>query len=263
MTLRDFIPDFGNLLTGIITFAVTFAASSYYTNLQLEPGRNMSLVPHMITIDSVKEACIVDRNKLKDTIERLGSVKATLFPPTQTYDYELYLKALSSGDAGFQITKRNVPEELLPQLEKEGILNCNQQGYEYPPFTLQTAVLLDQPTAYLLERSCELVYEDAKIPIRASTSVQPLVPSTEPEQEMLAIRETRNLMFYYDMRKLNEEDERTKQAEFNKWLEGKHSVDLSIKCKVVDSEENYKSIGGKRYRVSVTLKRMGAGRKRT
>lgn len=245
MTLVDFIQDFGKyLLTGL----VTFAASSFYAEHQIEPRRNVSLVPLLISIDIDKEACIVDRNKLKDAIELVGPAEATSSP---IRTYESYVKALSSEDLGSQILKSNVPVELLTQLEKEGILNCKKQDSQYTVFTLQTAALLDQPTTYILKRSCQLVYEDEIIPIRASTGTSGGVT------ELLTIRETINLIFHYDMGKLVE----IEQTKFNKLLrsmnthrtstklravqEGMSSVELSVKCFVISPEENIE-IGGQR-----------------
>jgi hypothetical protein len=244
MAWTDFFQDFGKfLLTGILSFA----ASSYYTELRMDPGRNVSLVPLSISIEH-PQFCVVDRNKLKDASKQLGSAGATF---SSTLTYESYLNALvaqvSARDgSGSQVNKRIVPGELLPRLEKEGILNCNQQqDTRYSTFTLQTAALLDQPTVYILKRSCRLFYGDEEIPIRASAGAGGGV--TEPE--MLTIRESSNLIFYYDKR----QPDKVNHPRFNKLLEeaGDKPVELRVECFVISPNED-KPIGGQRpYSVNV------------
>lgn len=239
MPWSTFKEDLGKyLVTGVITFIASLA----YTEYQLAPRRNMTLVPLSIKLENSNLACTVDQEKLTDSIKRIdASETAPSLPQSDTY--ESYLKILSSSKL---VLKEFVPPRFLPQLEKKQILLCDQQVERGAAFTLETAALLDQSTHYLLRRSCSMLYQGVEIPIRASADAKSTNHGvTEPET--LLIRETASLIFSYDGRR---EGNITK----NKFVElvqkvSKEDIELSVKCRVISSDNDIE-IGGRRpYRV--------------
>jgi hypothetical protein len=187
MTWSTFAEDFGKYL---LTGAITFIASLTYTEYRIEPRHNVTLVPLSIKVETSNLACTVDQEKLTDSIKHIDA--SASLPQSDTY--ESYLKILASSKL---VLKEFVPPKFLPQLEKQQILVCDQQVPRGATFTLETAALLDQPTQYLLRRSCSMLYQDVEIPIRASTDAKSTNHwTTEPET--LPLRETRSLMFSYD-----------------------------------------------------------------
>ena len=236
MTSSGVIQDFGKyLLTGVISFIASFG----YTEYRFEPTRNVSLVPISISFET-SGACTVDPTKLNDAIKRIDP-SGTTSSPSQSDSYKSYLIALSSNVSKL-VLKENVPVELLPRLENERVLICNQEVPPYATFSLEAAALFDQPTAYLLKRSCSVLYQGVEIPIRASAQANSTIGRVT-ELETVPIRETGNLIFHYDERR----KDRMKEKKFIEMKEkvSREGIELSVKCHVI-SPYNDKEIGGQR-----------------
>jgi hypothetical protein len=196
MNWPTFAEDFGKyLVTGI----VTFGASLVYTEYRLLPGHNVNLVPLSISFEKANIACAVDRKKLTNSISHIRS-SDSLSSPSQSVPYDSYIKALSKEvRASTTVLRELVPENLLKQLEDEQILTCNQPAPEGSTLALEAAALFEQPTTYLLKRSCFMVYRDVNIPIRVSIGVGS-TNHQDTEPDTVSIRETGQLFFSYDQK---------------------------------------------------------------
>ena len=138
-----------------------------------------------------------------------------------------------------------MPPLFLADLEKEKILSCDRQVDAGAGASVETAALLDEPTRYLMRRSCSMAYEGVEIPIRASAANK----STEygaVEPDTLLIDETSNIMFSFDENRRSDAAER----KFGKLMQElrEKEAELSIKCHVIASD-NEVEIGGRPYLV--------------
>lgn len=241
MATRDFLLE---LAKYAFTGLATFGASALYTQYQLEPKRNISVIPLSIeTLDS----CDVGPAELEDASKR---------SLTNAGDYNSYLQALSKSrppSGHWIVQKRLVPEELLPQLETDRVLKCSGRDKDNHPdpryntfLVLQAAVVMEQPNAYLLKRSCSLTYEGEKIPLNAFAEAIELRPlgggAVSAEPEALMVRGTNNLILQYDTRNADQ----INQKAFANLISSKEPVDLSLRCTVVHAAGGSIEIGGER-----------------
>ena len=153
-----------------LTACISFAASLLYTNYRLAPGHNITLLPLSVTLPKSNDVCDINQANLRAAIQRSNAATTTagqLAP--QPDSYEFYLTALRSAPAPY-VRKENVPPLFLADLEKEKILSCDRQVDAGAGASVETAALLDEPTRYLMRRSCSMAYEGVEIPIRASAA---------------------------------------------------------------------------------------------
>ncbi len=225
-----------------LTACVSFGASLLYTNYKLEPGHNVTLLPLSVTLPKSNDVCDVNEANLKAAIQRAKDTNPTVGLAPQTDSYEFYLTLLSASP---YVRKELVPPSFLANLEKDQILICESQIDANAGASLETAALLDQPKRYLMRRSCSMIYENVKIPIRASAQKK----STEYgaiEPDTLLIDETSNIMFSYDQSRKSD----VAQRKFDKLMQElrEKEVALSIKCHVIASD-NEVEVGGRAYPV--------------
>ena len=224
------------VITGLLTGLLSFLASCWYTNRQLEPQRNITLVPISISSPSSKPACKVDQDKLKNELERIDKDKAGREEPIKVSPYESYLKALSS----YKYTlEEYVPPEFLSVLKKDGILiNCNVTAHG---LTMEAGALLAEQFPYLMQRSCFISYKKAIIPIR--------VPS---EEQTFFVGQSRNLVFHYDADEGNE----TAEGQFFELAKeaAEKEVKISVTCHVI-GPDTVKPIGGQVYPIGGAKRR--------
>ena len=226
------------LLKYTLTGIIAFGASVFYTNYQLEPARNITLVPISILNPNSKIACTVDQNELNAKLESLTRDKAERGEPlhAKSNTYEYYLRTLSTYE---RVLEEYVPPMFLSTLKEDGILDCNDRA---SGVTVEAAAILEEKVPYLMRRSCFISYDGAKIPIRVSGG------ASNNEQTFL-VGETRNLLFYYDENKGNEATER-QFAQLAKEVAEKE-VKLSVTCHVIGTDKE-KEIGGRSYSVGAS-----------
>jgi hypothetical protein len=221
------------VLTGLLSFIAALA----WTEFRLRPARNVSLVPLLMEKHSV---CRVDSQKLSETIRRLGLDTAD---PSEEDSYALYLKALwtsAEESRKWVVQKRLVPQDVIPQLDQDGVLTCElldpnkQQDYRYHTFlVVQVAVLLNEPIAYVFRRSCTLLYQGEEIPLRASVEEVPLseLHGFRTDPEILVIGQTRTIFLQYD----TQEADRIHQDKFTDLIKkmDEKKVEVTIRCTVI------------------------------
>jgi hypothetical protein len=260
----------------VITAMVSFVTSFLYTEYRLGPEHNVSLVPLVM---EKQDACEVDGGKLKEVLQQLPTdpkpdpkevlQQLPMDPkpdpkeePQKNYTYRSYLEALEQQrpmDKTRQvIDKRLILEEHFLRLQDDQVLKCEDRDpvgksdLRYFTFlTVQVAVFLNEPFAYVLKRSCSLGYLKEEIPLRAS--LEEISPTSlgkiEVEPEILVIEKTRPLILTYDMRGADNIRRAAFDDLLKKMAEGK--VDVTIKCTVVQTKGEKPIGGGQPYTVSV------------
>jgi len=105
-------------------------------------------------------------------------------------------------------------------------------------------LFLDQPSQYLMRRSCSLSYGGPEpLPILASANVK-ASDHGAVEPDTILIRETTNVIFSYDKSQLGE----TPKTRFPELIQQviRGNVNLSIKCRVITSgSRTDREIGGR------------------
>lgn len=225
-----------------LTACVSFGASLLYTNYRLEPRHNVTLLPLSVTLPKSSDVCDVNQTNLKAAIQQAKDANPIVGIAPQTDSYEFYLTLLSASS---YVRKELVPPSFLADLERDNILTCERQIDTNTGASLESAALLDQPTKYLMRRSCSMLYENVEIPIRASAQRK----STEfgtVEPDTLLIDETSNIMFSFDQRRASD----LTQNKFDKLMQKlrEKEVPLSIKCQVI-AADNEVEVGGRAYPV--------------
>jgi hypothetical protein len=226
-----------------LTAGVSFGASLLYTNCALQPANNVTLLPLSITLPKSNVVCDVSQENLKAAIQRVKDTNSPVGPALLD-SYESYLPLLSTSP---EVLKEQIPPSFLANLERDKILTCEREIDIGAAASLESAALLDQPTRYLMRRSCWVIYEDVAIPIRASAQKR----STEygaVEPDTLLIDDTAPMTFSFDQ---SGKSDLLIQGKFKKLMQELHDrerVFLGIKCQVIAADSEV-SIGGRAYPV--------------
>lgn len=226
---------FAELAKFCATGIVAFGASVVYTDYRLAPRNNVSVIP--LSIEKIT-SCDVDESRLDATLKAIDSPPASALQDP----YGSYLRAMVKSRSPLTrwiVQERLVPGEFLPRLKDEGILRCSKGGdkaasdLRYNTFlVVQAALIVNQPTAYILRRSCWLRYGNTNIPVSAATDAVPVRMLGDMTIAMApqtyVFRETGSLILQYDTTRADEIDETT----FGQLMVSK-STDVDVQCMVI------------------------------